>query len=166
MNITRAWSSACLSLLTAATLAAADAPPADPGAPIGPLPPGIDLRAATVKVIVAPDHRDWTYKIGEPAHFSVSVTADSEPLDNVSVTYTVGPDMYPGVKKTVALPLSGLSVDGGTMAGPGFLRCIGGSRPPRLRPSRSSTRRSSRRTSTRFGTRARRSSRRPRWTPR
>jgi cephalosporin-C deacetylase len=92
--------------------------------PISPLPAGATLRAATVRVIVVPDHRDWTYKIGEPAHFAVTVTADNEPIDNITVTYTTGPDMFPGAKKTVPMPVTGLSVDAGTMTEPGFLRCI------------------------------------------
>ena len=119
-----------LRTLAAATLAAlaphlfAQSAPADPDTPIAPLPAGASLRAATVRVIVAPDHRDWTYALGEPVHFRVSVTADNEPVDHVSVTYSVGPDMYPGEKRQVALPPEGLVVDGGTLAVPGFLRCI------------------------------------------
>jgi cephalosporin-C deacetylase len=92
--------------------------------PISPLPPGATLRAATVRVIVVPDHRDWTYKLGEPARFAVTVTADNEPIDNITVTYTTGPDMFPGAKKTVPMPTTGLTVDAGTMTEPGFLRCI------------------------------------------
>ncbi len=115
---------ACTALLATASLALADAPQATPGVPIAPLPPGVALRAATVKVTIAPDHRDWTYKMGESARFTVNVTADSEPIDNVSITYTVGPDLFPGEKKTIAIPLSGLVIDAGTMTAPGFLRCI------------------------------------------
>jgi cephalosporin-C deacetylase-like acetyl esterase len=102
----------------------ADAPKDTAGVPIAPVPPGASLRAATVKVIVSPDHRDWTYSLGVPVHFAVSVTADSEPIDNATVTYSVGPDMFPGEKKTAAVPLTGLSIDGGTLNVPGFLRCV------------------------------------------
>ena len=102
----------------------ADAPKDTAGVPIAPVPPGASLRAATVKVIVSPDHRDWTYSLGVPVHFAVSVTADSEPIDNATVTYSVGPDMFPGEKKTAAVPLTGLSIDGGTLSVPGFLRCV------------------------------------------
>ena len=99
--------------------------PAEPAAtPIAPLPPGVALRAATIRIVVAPDHRDWTYQLGEPVHFAVNVLADNEPIDHVSVTYSVGPDMFPGGKKTVELPLAGITVDAGTMTTPGFLRCI------------------------------------------
>ena len=114
----------CLSLATGVCLATADSTNEAPGIPVAPVPAGAALRAATVKVIVSPDHRDWTYGIGEPVHFAVSVTADNEPIDNASVTYSVGPDMFPGEKKTVPLPLAGLTIDAGTMQVPGFLRCI------------------------------------------
>jgi cephalosporin-C deacetylase len=123
MKITRLLSAACIAILATGSLALADTP-AGPGLPISPVPPGAALRAATVRVIVAPDHRDWTYRLGEPVRFAVSVTADNEPIDNMSVTYTVGPDMYPGEKKTLALPPSGIVIDAGSMAVPGFLRCI------------------------------------------
>ena len=117
MKTNRTLSIAGLALLLAAGPARADTPAAPPAAPIAPVPPGVALRAATVRVTVAPDHRDWTYKTGEPALFSVRVTADSEPIDGVTVSYTVGPDMFPGAPKTAALPLAGMTIDGGTMSG-------------------------------------------------
>jgi cephalosporin-C deacetylase-like acetyl esterase len=123
MKINRLNSLACLALLVGGAVALADTPPAT-SVPIEPVPPGVALRAATVKVVVAPDHRDWTYKLGETARFLVTVTADSEPIDNLTVSYTVGPDLFPGQKKTAAMPLSGLTIDAGTMTAPGFLRCI------------------------------------------
>jgi cephalosporin-C deacetylase-like acetyl esterase len=124
MKISGLFPLACLALIAGGACALADAPQPAALTPIAPVPPGVDLRVATVKVVVAPDHRDWTYKLGETVHFSVAVTADSEPIDNVTVAYTVGPDMYPGEKKTAAVPLSGLVIDAGTMTAPGFLRCI------------------------------------------
>lgn len=124
MKTSRLLASLGLALALACTGARADTPPATDGVPIAPVPPGAALRAATVRVVVAPDHRDWTYSPGEHVHFAVSVLADSEPIDGASVTYTVGPDLFPGDKHTVAVPLSGLTVDGGTLAEPGFLRCI------------------------------------------
>jgi cephalosporin-C deacetylase len=122
MKITRILPVACLALLAGTTLSMADMAPSS--IPISPVPPGVALRAATVKVAVVPDHRDWTYTVGETAHFTVTVTADSEPVDNVTVTYTVGPDLFPGERKTAAVPLSGLTLDAGTLPVPGFLRCI------------------------------------------
>ena len=91
---------------------------------ITPVPPQASLRVATVQIRVSPDHRDWTYQPGEPARFRVAVTADNEPIDNVTVSYTAGPELMPVETKTASVPLDGLVLDGGTLTGPGFLRCI------------------------------------------
>lgn len=91
--------------------------------PITPVPPGANARVAAVQVRVAPDHRDWTYKLGEVARFKVTVVADNEPLENATIQYTVGQEMMPAEKKTVQVPLEGLVIEGGTLKQPGFLRC-------------------------------------------
>lgn len=91
--------------------------------PITPVPAGAALRVATVQIRVSPDHRDWTYQLGEPTHFRVSVTADNEPIDAVTISYSVGPEMMPATTKAATVPLDGLMIDGGTMKEPGFLRC-------------------------------------------
>jgi cephalosporin-C deacetylase-like acetyl esterase len=62
--------------------------------------------------------------LGDSVRFAVSVTADSEPIEGVVISYTLGPDMYPGPVTKVALPLNGITIDAGTMSKPGFLRCI------------------------------------------
>ena len=113
----------CRRFLTALALAAG-ASLASASVPITPVPPQATLRAATVQVRVAPDHRDWTYQLGEPARFKITVTADNEPIDNVTVSYKVGPEMMPAPATNAAVPLEGLVIDGGTMAQPGFLRCV------------------------------------------
>jgi cephalosporin-C deacetylase-like acetyl esterase len=87
------------------------------------VPPQATKRVATVQIRVAPDHRDWTYKVGEPARFRLTVTADNEPIANVPVTYTVGPELMPAVTQSAVVPLEGLVIEGGTMQEPGFLRC-------------------------------------------
>ncbi|HEY5079662.1 MAG TPA: acetylxylan esterase, partial [Opitutaceae bacterium] len=125
MNSLRMLARTGLLTLCAAVAFAADETPKPPGGPaIAPLPPGVNLRAATVRVVVVPDHRDWTYALGESARFTVTVTADNEPIDDVTITYSLGPDMFPGEKQTVPLPLAGMTLDAGTMKEPGFLRCI------------------------------------------
>jgi len=91
--------------------------------PITPVPPQATRRVATGQVRVAPDHRDWTYQLGEPARFRIMVTADNEPIDAITVRYTVGPELMPSESKTAVLPLDGLVIEGGTMQVPGFIRC-------------------------------------------
>lgn len=92
--------------------------------PIAPVPPQANFRVAAVQVRVVPDHRDWTYRLGDAAKFKIAVVADGQPIDDATVTYAVAPDMMPGEKKQAAVPLEGLVIDGGTMTEPGFLRCI------------------------------------------
>jgi cephalosporin-C deacetylase-like acetyl esterase len=92
--------------------------------PIAPIPPQATVRIARVEVKVAPDHRDWTYEVGEPARFTVTATADGTPVDNLVIRYRIGPEiMPPTLEATVALPPEGLVLEGGTMEEPGFLRC-------------------------------------------
>lgn len=93
------------------------------GVEITPVPPQATRRVATVQVRVAPDHRDWTYVVGEPARFRVSVVADNEPIEGASITYTTGPEGRPAESRTALVPLDGLVIEGGTMPVPGFLRC-------------------------------------------
>jgi len=77
-----------------------------------------------VKVIVAPNHPDWLYKTGENVTFSVSVLQYGNLLKNAPVRYEIGPEkMDPLKKDSLNLSTGILSVDGGTMKTPGFLRC-------------------------------------------
>lgn len=93
---------------------------------------GLSLRAPAsaqpvqtmVQVIVAPDHADWAYKLGEKAKFSIAVLRWGNPLRNVSVRYEVMPEKMEPVKTgTLELKESRAAVDGGTMKSPGFLQC-------------------------------------------
>jgi cephalosporin-C deacetylase-like acetyl esterase len=110
-----------LRLLFLASLAAAVALPA--ASPINPVPAPANLRVATIQVRIAPDHRDWTYRPGEPAKFRIMVMADNTPIDDARVTWSVGPELMPVTKQTSPVPLEGLVVDGGTLQVGGFIRC-------------------------------------------
>ncbi len=46
----------------------------------------------TVKV--APDHADWSYRTGEEARFTLSVTRDKVPLKNATLSYEYGPEPF------------------------------------------------------------------------
>jgi cephalosporin-C deacetylase-like acetyl esterase len=90
---------------------------------LAPVPAPAALRVASIQVRIAPDHRDWTYRPGETVKFRIMVTADNTPIDHATVTYSVGPDLMPAEKRTAAVPLDGLVVDGGTLREGGFIRC-------------------------------------------
>lgn len=79
----------------------------------------------SVRILARPDRDDWTYKVGEPARFRVSVLRDNVPLAGARVSYQLGPEMLPPtLEKTEAVPAEGLSVSAGTLKQPGFLRLI------------------------------------------
>lgn len=78
-----------------------------------------------VKVIVAPDRANWTYKIGENAKFSVQVLQYGNALKNVNIRYEIGPEKMSAVQKDSTLLANGvIALDGGTMKTAGFLRCV------------------------------------------
>ncbi len=77
-----------------------------------------------VKVMVAPDHADWTYTIGEKAKFKVTVLKNSEVVKNAVIRYEVGPEMMPPAKTdSLQLKSDEYVIDGGTMQTGGFIRC-------------------------------------------
>lgn len=122
MKTSRFLSASALFLASASmSLFAGESPAASS---ITPVPPQAQLRVAAVHVRVSPDHRDWTYKLGESAKFRVSIVADNEPLENVAISYQAGQELRPAETKTAIVPLEGLTIDGGTLKEPGFLRCI------------------------------------------
>lgn len=98
-------------------------PTTSAGLAIADVPAGAQSRIATLQVRVAPDRAGWTYRVGEPVKFRVSVSHDNQPFTGATVRYKVGPEMLPTEEKTAILPAEGLVIDGGTLAEPGFIRC-------------------------------------------
>ncbi len=81
-------------------------------------------REQFIKVIVAPDHADWTYKIGEKVNFKITVLKDGNPLDNSLIEYEIKPEKMKAIKTgEIILNDDFVSIEGGTMNNPGFLRC-------------------------------------------
>jgi cephalosporin-C deacetylase-like acetyl esterase len=75
-----------------------------------------------IKVIIAPDHKDWTYKVSEQARFSVQVLKYGNLLENVTVDYETGPEAFPDVSKSGVVLKTGKTEFTGTMKVPGFYR--------------------------------------------
>jgi len=88
------------------------------------LPMMAQERVGTVSVRVATDHNDWRYKPGEPVRFHIVAVQDGHALASGKVHVRVGPEgITPKLDETLELNSNGLTVDGGTMTEPGFLRC-------------------------------------------
>ena len=79
----------------------------------------------SIKIIIAPDHSDWTYKIGEQVKFTISVYKNGNLLNNVRVRCEIGPEKQePFIKEVFTLVFGTQIVNAGTLKNPGFLRCI------------------------------------------
>jgi cephalosporin-C deacetylase len=78
-----------------------------------------------VKVVVAPDHDNWTYKVGEKVTFTVSVLQFGNPVKNARIVYEYGPEKLDPIKKdSMTLSNGSIKIEAGTMKNAGFLRCI------------------------------------------
>ncbi|MBL9203055.1 MAG: acetylxylan esterase, partial [Opitutaceae bacterium] len=82
------------------------------------------LRAeasAALTLRITPDRPDWKYAPGEPVKFHVSLPGATE---GIAVRYRLGPEMMPAEERAATVPPAGLTIDGGTLPEPGFLRCV------------------------------------------
>jgi cephalosporin-C deacetylase-like acetyl esterase len=78
-----------------------------------------------IVVTVTPDHADWTYQPGEPVRFRIDVVRDGHQVTGATIKYSVGPEMMPpSTEATAAVGSAPLTVEGGTMKEPGFLRLV------------------------------------------
>ena len=78
-----------------------------------------------VKVIVAPDHSNWTYKLNEPVSFKVTVLKDGIAVKNIPIKYQVGPEKMEPIKKdSIQLKEGTFTVPSTSLKTPGFIQCI------------------------------------------
>ena len=78
-----------------------------------------------VEIVVTTDHDDWTYKTGEKVQFSVTIMRNGNLVKNAAIRYEIGLEkLEPTIKTTKTATDGKLSIDGGTLKTPGFLRCI------------------------------------------
>lgn len=80
------------------------------------------IRGNNITVTVQPDHKDWNYKTGEKATFTINVLRSGTLLNNVSVDYEAGPAMYPNVRKEGVTLKDGTLKLNGSLSTPGFYR--------------------------------------------
>ena len=85
------------------------------------LPLGAQIKGNDIVVTVEPDHQDWHYKLGETARFTVEVRRSGTLVNDVSVDYAAGPEMYQTEKKSLTLK-DGTLLLKGSMKSPGFYR--------------------------------------------
>ena len=79
----------------------------------------------TYQIRVAPDRDDWTYELNAPVKFEVSVTLNNRRVAGLPLKYACGAEqMPPAIERTVTTTAQSFTIDAGTLAAPGFLRCI------------------------------------------
>lgn len=79
------------------------------------------VRGNNIVVTVVPNHRDWNYKSGETARFTINVCKSGTLLPDVKVDIEAGPVMFPDVHKSLTLK-DGTAAWSGKLTKPGFYR--------------------------------------------
>lgn len=70
------------------------------------------------EIKVTADHADWVYAPGEPVKFNIAAKPGT------AISYSIGLEMMRPPQQKATIPESGtLTLDGGTLKEPGFLRC-------------------------------------------
>ena len=85
------------------------------------LPVCAQIRGNNIVVTVEPDHQDWHYALGQTARFQVEVRRSGTLVNNVSIDYAAGPEMYQNEKKQMVLNDGTLKLTG-KMTKAGFYR--------------------------------------------
>ena len=125
-----AWSVALLSLggqLAAPRAATGQEIGAQPPPSTTPAPPRAapgSARDTSVHLVIALDHPDWRYHVGDSARFHVSLDRAGQAVPGVKVRIELGKDrMTPALRESVALAPSGTTLPM-TLGEPGFVRAI------------------------------------------
>ncbi|NGM63297.1 acetylxylan esterase [Sphingobacterium sp. SGG-5] len=86
-----------------------------------------DLRTVEARGLdfsITLDKSDWLYTVGEPTEFTIKLFVDGKPIEAANLSYTIGPEKMPPVKRgTIAITDGYAKLSGGTMHEAGFLRC-------------------------------------------
>ena len=57
------------------------------------------IKGSEIRVVVSPDHTDWTYRLKEKCTFTVQVYKAQNLLPDVKIDYELGPEWYPVEQK-------------------------------------------------------------------
>lgn len=77
-----------------------------------------------VETIAVPSHANSLYKLGEEAQLRVTARVGGQPLDNVTLHYKVGTEMFlPEKFETISFKQGEAVIPMGTMQEPGFMAC-------------------------------------------
>ena len=87
------------------------------------LPIQAQIRGNEIRVVVSPNHTDWTYQLKEKCTFNIQVYKAQNLLPGAVIDYELGPEMYPTeIKKGIVLKNGEITVKS-SMDKPGFIRC-------------------------------------------
>ena len=81
------------------------------------------IRGSEIRVVVSPDHTDWTYQLKEKCTFTVQVYKAQNLLPDVKIDYELGPEWYPTEQEEGVLLKDGKKILSGSMDKPEFFRC-------------------------------------------
>ena len=87
------------------------------------LPIQAQIRGNEIRVVVSPNHTDWTYQLKEKCTFNIQVYKAQNLLPGAVIDYELGPEMYPTeIKKGIVLKNGEITVKS-SLDKPGFIRC-------------------------------------------
>jgi cephalosporin-C deacetylase len=76
-----------------------------------------------IAIHIEADRSDWNYKVGEQPQFTVNVTKSADIKEDITLTYTFGPEKMPAFKTgKFSSNAKNFSVTGYSLKEPGFLR--------------------------------------------
>lgn len=81
------------------------------------------IRGNEIRVVVSPDHTDWTYQPKEKCTFHIQVYKAQNLLPGAVIDYELGPEMYPTEKKENLVLKDGQLTVKSQLNQPGFIRC-------------------------------------------
>ena len=77
-----------------------------------------------VRIMVSPVKDGMIYKTGENVQFRIALYKFGQLMEGAEIEYSIGPEkMDPDIHKTITLKNGHITVNGGSMNEPGFLRC-------------------------------------------